>query len=170
MESDDLQLRDLAPAEPFLQPPGWPWWAWLLAGLVALSAVILVIAIARRKKAATPPDLRLRAESAYRKACEGIEQAGATGGVQEAATACSTAVRGYLATVCGDPSLFETHEEFLARHQALESYPAEMRERVSTGFSRLAELKYGKDRKGEIAAVTDESRRLLDQLHQQRPA
>lgn len=170
MEPDDLQLRDLAPAEPFLQSPGWPWWVWAVGALAGLALVILVIIICRRKKTAQPPDLKLRAEKAYREALGEIERAGTLQVAQDAATACSSALRRYLSTVCGDPSLFETHEEFLARHKALESFPSEVRDSVSSNFNRLAALKYGKSSNTEIPSLAEDGRGLLDQLHQQKTA
>ncbi|MEM9238229.1 MAG: hypothetical protein AAGB14_15765 [Verrucomicrobiota bacterium] len=170
MNSEEFQFRELEAAEPFLQAPAWPWWVWGIAGLIVIALILGIIAIARHKSPATPPDLGIRAEKAYLEAREEIDRAGSLQAAQQAATACSAAVRRYLSTVCGDPSLFETHEEFLARHHALESYPAEVRDRVSSNFCRLAEVKYGKSSTGDVASIVGDGGGLLDQLHQRRPA
>lgn len=170
MDSDKLQLRELVPADPFIQSPGWPWWVWLLIALAIVGIAFLICLIVRRSDSASGPDPRLEAENAYRAAMERIKGAANLSAVQEAATSCSDAIRRYLATVTGDPSLYETHEEFLARHESLDGFPVEVRNGVSAGFSRLARLKYGKSPSGEPFAIADEGLSLLDQLHQHRPA
>lgn len=170
MESDSLQLQELVPAEPFVPSPGWPWWVWVAIVLVVCLSVLLIFALRRKSRATTPPDLGLVAETAFKAAIKHIEQAAKHSAIQEAATACSAAIRRYLATVTGDSSLYETHEEFLARHEALTGYPIEVRDGVATGFCRLAQLKYGKAPSGDPAAIADEGRSLLQQLHQNRPA
>ena len=70
----------------------------------------------------------------------------------------------------GDPALFETHEEFISRHQALASYPEDLRKVTAEGFSHLARLKYGPDATGDPIALVTAARQLLDRLHQQQPA
>lgn len=166
MEDDSLQLRDLAPAEPLLSHPGLPWWAW---GLIAAGVMLLILTIvsAVRNKKAKPPPLRVvDRDRAYREAAEAIEES--TGlSRREAAQRVSGAIRLYLAKVCEDPSLYETHEEFLSRHKALDRFPESTREQVSTLFSRLAEEKY--DRFGKSPATSDFTERplsVLSQVHQ----
>jgi len=168
MEDDPFQLRDLVPADPLLREPGLPWWAWALLVVGGLLLILLAVALFRRGGAppARPgPD----PEAAFREASEALDRAAGLPS-REAATASSEAIRRYLATVCGDPSLFETHEEFLARHHALDDFPAEVREHVSTLFCRLAALKYDKDRSGSTPEMIEGSLFVLRQLHQQRPA
>ncbi|MEP4079474.1 hypothetical protein [Haloferula sp.] len=170
MDSDSLQLRELVPAEPFIQSTGWPWWAWLVVAVFVIGLILLIFAAFRRKDSITPPELGLVADRAYKIAMDHLKQAGDRTVIQEAATACSAAIRHYLATVTGDRSLFETHEEFLARHEALNGYPVEVRNEVSNGFSKLAQLKYGKSPSGDSTEVANDGRNLLQQLHQHRPA
>ena len=86
---------------------------------------------------------------------------------QEAATRISGAIRLYLATVCGDSSLFETHEEFLGRHQALQNFPEETRSQVSTILCQLAAMKYARPDSPEASSLGAQSRAVIDQLHQQ---
>lgn len=170
MESDELQLRDLVPADPFIQSPGWPWWAWVLVAVALIGVISLIVALVVRKKSAEVTDPGLLAEEAYHIAIAQIERAAGLAEIQNAATDCSTAIRGYLSKICNDPSLFETHEEFLSRHEALKSFSEDLRKRISTGFSHLASLKYGKSRSGDIPLITNEGRNLLQQIHQHRPA
>ena len=170
MDSESLQLRDLVPAEPFIQSPGWPWWAWAIVAVLAIGLALLIRQLFKKRDEEAGPDLRHIADEAYRIACDKIDLAANLTAIQDVATSCSEAVRRYLATVTKDPSLFETHEEFLSRHQALADFPSEIRQQVSKGFSHLARLKYGKSVSGEASTITQESRALLQSLHQRRPA
>ncbi len=170
MESESLQLRELVPAEPFIQPPGWPWWAWVALATSVIGFALLMRLFRRKKSTNNAPDLQLISEQAFRLAMEKIDLAGKQTAIPSAATTCSEAIRRYLATVTSDPSLYETHEEFLARHESLKDYPLEVRDAASTGFCRLARLKYGKSPTGDSSSIANEGRSLLKQLHQHRPA
>jgi len=165
VDADPLELQDIAPAEPYLLAPGWPWWAWTLLalGLVALGWLLLHA----RRRAAPPPLPGPVEPEAYRRARLAIaaEEAAEP---RHLALTVSSALRGYLAESFADPSLYETHEEFLARHQALEEVPESLRDRVSTLFCRLARLKYGRQAPAsDPTEVREQSLALLDDLHQQ---
>lgn len=167
-ESDDaLVLRDLVPAEPLLPAPGMPPWAWVLIGLVIAGVVGAMFFIRRSKALAADP--RHLKEEAYALAQHDLESV-PEGGVQVAATKVSLVLRRYLATVCGDPALFETHEEFISRHAALSGYPEELRNVTAEGFSHLARLKYGREANGDPVALFGAARQLLDRLHHHQPA
>jgi hypothetical protein len=85
---------------------------------------------------------------------------------REAATVSSLVLRRYLSTVTGDPTLFETHEEFVSRHDALKSLPEPVRVAAVEGFDRLASLKYAREPgREEPAPVIQSSRALLETLH-----
>lgn len=163
---DTLVLRELVPAEPLLPSPGLPPWAWLAitVAVVALAVLVVFLRRARREKL-DPTHAR---EEAYRNALGELEAPPA--GMQEAATRVSVALRRYLAAVSGDPALFETHEEFVARHQVLSGYPDDLRKSTAEGFSHLARLKYGREAAGDPAALFSAARQLLDRLHQHSPA
>jgi hypothetical protein len=164
---DALSLRELVPAEPLLPEPGLPTWAWLAIAGAALALVALTVFLRRDKRAAADP--ALAREQAYRAAVTELE-APPAGGMQEAATRVSIALRRYLAAVAGDPALFETHEEFVARHEALARYPEDLRKTTAEGFSHLARLKYGREASGDPATLLAAARQLLDRLHQHSPA
>jgi hypothetical protein len=167
-ESDDaLVLRDLVPAEPLLPDPGMPPWAWVLIGLIVAAGVGVVFFIRRTQTTAADP--RHLRDEAYARAQHDLE-AVPEGGMQAAATEVSLVLRRYLATVCGDPALFETHEEFVSRHAALASYPEELRNVTAEGFSHLARLKYGREANGDPVALFTAARQLLDRLHHHQPA
>lgn len=170
MDQDRLQLRDLSPADPFIQSPGWPWWAWLILALGLVGIALLVRFAVKRGDTSAGEDPRVVAERAYRQAVSDIGDSARESGARAVAIACSTAIRRYLSTVCGDPSLFETHEEFLSRHEALKGFPGSIRERTGSVFAHLAALKYGRSPNGDAAEIVDGCRDLLGALHQSRPA
>jgi len=164
---DAMALRELVPVEPLLPEPGLPPWAWVAIGLGIFAAALLVVLIRRSRSRPEAPS-RIR-EEAYLRARQELESVPG-GGIQEAATRVSVTLRHYLASVSGDPALFETHEEFISRHQALASYPEDLRKVTAEGFSHLARLKYGPDATGDPIALVTAARQLLDRLHQQQPA
>jgi hypothetical protein len=142
----------------------------VLIAIIIIGAAFLIRASLKAAESAHSPDSAKEAEKAYREAIDQIRAAASLSMIQEAATSTSAAIRRYLAAATGDPSLFETHEEFLARHEALKGYPIEVRNEASTGFTRLARLKYGKSPDGDASLIADEAQHLLAKLHQNRPA
>ena len=167
-KDDTFTLKDPVPADPLLPDPGLPLWAWGLIGLAVVAVIAAAVILLRRKTPGMVDPDRVR-EEAYRRALAELEgRSGET--MQQAATAVSIALRRYLAVVSGDPALFETHEEFVARHESLASYPEDLRKTTAEGFSHLARLKYGPEAIGDPVALYSAARQLLDRLHQHRPA
>lgn len=158
-----LELQDSASPEALLPDHGlWPWWA-----TVALTAVAVALALVlffRKRKAAAENPRKVR-EDAFRDALailSGIR----TEDPRDAAVQCSLAVRKYLSIAAADPALYETHEEFISRQDALQALNEDARKSAESGFSRLAALKYGPEIPGTPAAdVIAESRGLLESLH-----
>lgn len=165
-----LDLRGLVPPEPLLPAPGWPSWAWFAlaaAVLLVALAVVIVFRLARREKAMSGPSLL---QAAYREAVAALKQV-PENRIQESATWISSALRTYLARACSEPALYETHEEFVCRTEALATFPEELREETSRTFSLLARLKYGPDAQGDPRPLAENAREILEKLHQHvRPA
>jgi len=156
-----LELRDSAPPEALLPDHGlWPWWLGA-AVLVMLLAAALVF---KRRKPAV-----FDAEKAREEACREARAALAdtrAADARAAAVQCSLVLRKYLSAAAADPALYETHEEFILRHNALNALTEEARAAAESGFSRLAALKYGPEIPATPAAeVIAESRALLETLH-----
>ncbi|BCU79767.1 LPXTG cell wall anchor domain-containing protein [Luteolibacter sp. LG18] len=141
---------------------GIPPWQIALAGTALLLLVAIFVLVFRKKKPLDEISIRKRA---YRDALRSLDEARPTGS-REAATLSSFILRRYLAVVARDPSLYETHEEFVGRHDVLASLSPETREQTVAGFGHLASLKYGKEtRAGEGAPVIESSRTLLETLN-----
>lgn len=84
------------------------------------------------------------------------------------ATECSLVLRRYMAKVTDDPALFETHEEWLSRHEAIEPFGDSIKEQIHSLFSQLAEWKYTPAGHGETPNIMIErSRDLLEAIHEE---
>lgn len=164
MNGDDTKLVLQDPAAPLDLIPDhglWPWW--LAAGIIVLLGIALIIYIKTRKPAAV--DIAAARASAYRDASAGLQQCVAAD-AREAAVRSSLILRKYLCVAAADPVLFETHEEFISRQDALYALTEDARNAAGHGFSNLAALKYAQEIPGKAAAeVISESRALLETLH-----
>jgi hypothetical protein len=164
--STGFELMEGGPPEVLLPAAGlWPWFA-LAGGLLALVlALVMLGVVLRKRRRATDPQAARKA--AYREAKARLE-AMTPGDVREQAVVCSLTLRKYLSMAAGDPSLFETHEEFNGRTSAAEvlaGLDAGARGEVLAWFARLAEIKYAPAAGGaDAAAVLAGSRRVLDIL------
>lgn len=157
-----FELRPPASPDALLSQQAAPLWL-LIGGSVLLIALItgIVFLLLRRKPSVDP--LAIRRE-ALRIADRTLSDAKPSG-IREAATIASLVLRRYLATVAGDPALFETHEEFIARRDSLARLQEAARVHVAEGFVRLAALKYDRQPPtGDPAVVIDDARALLTTL------
>ena len=162
-----LELADPPLPGSLIPDPAIPAW-WIAAGAVVLllllvAVIALVWMIVRQKRrSADPASLR---NAAFREAADALAEI-KTADVRSGATQGSLILRRYLATVCGDPALFETHEEFISRHDSLKDLSESAREAARSEFDRLVRLKYSPETPqvavGEIAAGCG---RLLETLH-----
>jgi hypothetical protein len=143
--------HDINPPDPWLPGVFIPWWGWALAALVVTILLVLLILLARRKAPDTPPDLpSLYAK--YRRHLEALAGDLAGKPLARVATEASLAIRGFLSSALSEPALFETHEETLARSDALHALPQGAREHLIPLLNRLAEYKYGPSRTDETLA------------------
>jgi hypothetical protein len=153
-----------------LLPPPIPW-AWILAACLGIIAIAIPLGIHRaRRKTPTLPNRH----TAYHDALAQLEKA-ASLDAREAATCACLAIRRYLCAVARDPSLFETHEEFLARHPSLSDWPATTVETLVATLQHLAAIKYRpyEDRSEDLydpVSLLNQSRELLRTLDQETAA
>lgn len=164
---DTLVLRELVPVDPLLPEPATPAWVWLAISGSIIAAIVLTLLLARRRKRIEDPTHAR--QQAYQIARDELA-AGHDADPRVAATRASSSLRRYLAAAVGDPALFETHEEFVARHSALATYPETLRLATSSLFTRLAALKYGREAATSPGDPLSDARQLLEQLHQHPPA
>jgi hypothetical protein len=126
------------PLQEALLPAPIPWlWITLGAALLLIAAITLLIRFLRRK----PIDPTIARRAALEQALREIDEASSLPH-RIAAVQVSLAIRRYLSTAADDPSLFETHEEFLARHPSLTHWPADSIDSLVSTLKHLAEIKY----------------------------
>ncbi len=137
-ETQTLEIRE--PVAPESLVPSVGATPWVVGGilLLALAAAFVIWRTRKKRLAADPAAIRRAAYLEAGNALDKVEAATA----REAAVRCSLIIRRYLATAAEDPALFETHEEFIARHDALADYTPVARQACAEGFARLAALKY----------------------------
>lgn len=137
---------------------------WVIAAvvLIVVLGVVLVLIKKRRVGESSPQMVRDAARAA---ALESLAHIGDCHS-RDAAVMSSLILRKYLATAVSDPALFETHEETISRHEALEDFSDAARVSAQDGFAHLASLKYS-PATSEISGETIvlESRQLLETLH-----
>lgn len=163
------------PAPPFHDPawnasllPGPIPWFWIIAAFAALIVVAFLLFVSRIRR---KPSLNLPSRhQAYAEAQRSLDQA-ASLDPRAAATQASMAIRNYLSAVARDPSLFETHEEFLKRHPALSQWPDSTVDALVATLKQLAEIKYRPAHEPvDASTFLDQSRSLLQSLDQQSAA
>lgn len=155
----------LEPKSPEALAPD-PWLeTWMM--FAAIGLLLLVIAATALLKHRKPPrfDARAARQAAHAMAVAQL-QAVQRDSPRDAAVQASLILRNYLAVAAGDPALFETHEEYVSRHQALHAFSDEARAAAGDGFTRLAAMKYAAEIPDTPAdEVIAFARRLLDTLH-----
>lgn len=156
-----FELKEPAPPDALVPSIGlWPWW--VAGAAVVLLAIILMLVFRKRTRPVDPAAAR---NAAFKDAMAALGGVAATR-AREAAVQCSLILRRYLSTAAGDPALFETHEEFVARRDSLQALKEPAREAAATGFSRLAALKYAPEiPDADPNEVLSDSRKLLETLH-----
>ena len=139
------------------------WWFFAAAGLVVLLLFVVLLLLRSRKIAADPGRER---REAYKEAKSDFKDYHGTN-FREAAAWVSLVLRRYLAKSMSEPALFETHEEFVGRHDGLKDLPEDVRADVGRYFSFLAALKYAPEAGNEITAdeITSGGAALLERIH-----
>lgn len=154
------ESRDAINLVPTWEPQLW----WYFAGTALLAAIVLAVILLMRKK----PKVDLLKEKR-----EAYQEAKAAFGTNESADPRETAIRvsmilrRYLSRSMKEPALFETHEEFVARHDGLKDLPEEVKSEVGSFFSKLAAIKYAPDdiARGDMQGTHTEGSALLERIH-----
>ena len=167
MDASQVDIRFVEPsATDALMPTSLTWEMLIIAGLLLLVALIITwIVWHRRQKTVVGSHNRIK--RAHNEAL-GALAACPTESRTPVATECSLIMRRYLAVVTSDPALFETHEEWIARHDAVESFSQPLTADIHQLFEQLAEWKYTPTNHGdEPAIMVDRSRKLLEAINQE---
>jgi hypothetical protein len=154
----------LEPSSPeSLVPDSWVE-TWMVVLFITVALALIAILIYRKKRGAISTPLGVRA-AAHAEAVTALDQVGELP-PREAAVRSSLIIRKYLSLVARDPALFETHEEYVARHEALKNFSEDAREATRLGFARLAAIKYSPQSADlDTPQVVTGSRNLLKILH-----
>lgn len=165
MKEKPVTYELLEPVSPeTLVPHSWVE-PWMIIAAVAAFFLLAGLVWSLTRKKPGPPDPRLAQEAARAEAAAALDKIGEVP-PREAAVVSSLILRKYLATAAGDPALFETHEEYIGRHEALKDFSEEARGSATLGFTRLAAIKYSpEDPDMETPQVIAGSRSLLEILH-----
>jgi hypothetical protein len=161
----NLELLEAPSPESLLPDSGFSQW-WIVAGVALLVLIMVVVIVIARKRRSPAPSTQSLRHAARADAVAELSRI-ITTDARDAAIQCSLILRRYLSIAAGDPALFETHEEFVSRHDALQQLTAETRLVAATGFSRLATMKYAPEIPAEPTAerIISGSRSLLETLH-----
>ncbi len=150
-----------------LMPTPISWETWGIIGLALLGVMLLIWFLWRRSRRNTTPTPENLIKKAHDEALAALAVC-PTAERTPAATECSLILRRYLVAVTGDPALFETHDEWIARHDSMESFDEELKQQAQTLFANLAEWKYSPaDHGDEPAAMIDRSRHLLEAFNRE---
>jgi hypothetical protein len=152
--------RDAIDLVPTWDPPIW----WIFAAIAVIAAIVLLVVLLLRKKPVV--DATKEKREAYLEA-KAAFSAGEGTDPRESAIRVSMILRRYLARSMNEPALFETHEEFIARHDGLQSLPEDVRTEAGAFFSKLAAVKYAPDDIVGMAAdnTNAEGVALLERIH-----
>lgn len=135
-------LHDISDPAPLLPGVEIPVWLWVLAALAVCGFILLAMVLRLRAR----PTASASVEETYensRRELMALRKHLADRPVAAIATEASLAVRRYLAACLSEPALYETHEEFMLRGEALSQLPAGARTHLNPLMERLAEVKYG---------------------------
>ncbi|GAA5115878.1 hypothetical protein JIN84_19850 [Luteolibacter yonseiensis] len=166
-KSTSFELKEPTSPEA-LVPASWVE-PWMVASFVLLLLAVLAF-FTFKKKRPSVPDMSAANRAAH---AEAVAALAGIGDVvpRVAAVQCSLILRRYLSVVAGDPALFETHEEYVSRHESLKRFTEDARNAAKPALARLAAIKYSPAVAGtDTPQVVAESQALLEILNQGAPA
>lgn len=155
------ELEESLPAEPFMEQSMLQPILWGSAIIIILVAAGLILWSKNRKPAAPPPTRAELAKKALAALAEDIPP------MRELSLRLSLIIREFLTGETLDPALFETHEEFSQRMDALSQVPQECRFDTRCLLDNLVEMKYsGRDKQDSLQgrALIDQAVALIDRI------
>lgn len=136
--------KDIPPSDIMVQN-FWVPFAWGVGIALVLAAVAIVIVVLRlRRKPLPPPPSPLQVAFG-----ELDKLAAELPPLRECSLRLSMLLRRYLTGQVQDPALYETHEEFSRRMDALSAVPTSCRYEIRFLLERLADMKYAGSRESD---------------------
>ena len=134
-------LHDIPDPERLLPGIEIPLWFWVVFATVLCAIATALFFYLRCGQRPAPEEDTSYADS--RRALERLQESLSGRSRAEVATNASLIIRHYLVVTLQEPALYETHEEFILRSDALGKLPAGARNRLAPLLDQLAEAKYG---------------------------
>ena len=145
--------------------PNWEleWWWIAIAGFALIFFILLAYFIFRKTKAFDPTKAK---REAYQEALTELEKIDDSLG-KDNVILVSLVIRKYLAKSMNEPALYETHEEFIGRHDAIHDLDEELKFKITNYFSELAAMKYGPVEEQFIGLTTlkQKAMNLLERMY-----
>lgn len=164
------ELEQGIPAEALEPGTLSPWLLWgSIVGIILIAGILVLLILKKRKQARPAPTAE---EIALQRLAELKEQ---QPNLRTCSLELSMILREYLTGKTEDPALFETHEEFSRRLDALSAIPRECQYATRMLLEKFAELKYAgrQDNAPQVVAelITETQETILNiQEAQQRAA
>lgn len=145
--------------------PTWELEWWWIALPVAVLILIILLGYFLLKKTKLEDPNKIKRE-AFQQALSELAQLDASLG-KENVLMVSLIIRKYLSLCMNEPALYETHEEFIGRHDAIKDLNEELKSEISDYFTQLAAIKYGPSEGGIIYVdvLKQGATNLLERIH-----
>ena len=161
-------LHDIPDPEGFLPAMEISWWGWVILGM--LCALIPCILFRYLSSRPDPDSVDGSSYSDSRAALEQVLPHLEELSLAEVSANVSLILRNYLTRTFKDQALYETHEEFVLRSDALQDLPHGARARILPLLSTLANAKYTPSRIDPAACqrIIEDSLEILQGLESTR--
>jgi hypothetical protein len=165
MENNEIKFELAESREAIDLVPTWEleWW-WIVVPALGLVLLILLGYVFLKQTKVFDPKKAKR--EAFQQALSELAKLDVSLG-KENVIMVSLVLREYLSKCMNDPTLYETHEEFVGRHDAIQGLDEELREEISVYFSELAASKYAPE-EGQVPDVEilkNGAVKLLERIH-----
>jgi hypothetical protein len=145
--------------------PNWEleWWHIVLSSSVLILVFFLGYLFLRKSKIQNPNQVKILA---YQEALAEFGKLHVSIG-KENVIIVSLVLRRYLAKVMNEPALYETHEEFIGRHDAIKDFSEDLKLEITNYFSKLAAIKYGPDEVvvADVDTLKQGAIKFLERIH-----
>ncbi|MFK7851555.1 MAG: DUF4381 family protein [Akkermansiaceae bacterium] len=143
--------------------PSWElqWW-WFVAFAVLIGLVVFFVSRLRKQRPIDPEEAERKAFQRAKRDLERLDE----NDDRAESVQVSIILRRYLADSKDEPALFQTHEEFIARHDALSDLGEDIKQSVGDFFAYLAKMKYSpKEGAVESKQLRERANDLLERMH-----